>query len=81
MSKDAFQEYMIDSMVNLHLKLHYPRIYGYDSGVSGTYERLRDEMKYEHLIEVASNNQEWDLEEMGRQVSMKIREKTNIPIK
>ncbi|API92677.1 MULTISPECIES: hypothetical protein [unclassified Virgibacillus] len=78
--EDKLRNYLIDRAVETHIRLYYPRAsshrYGY--GINGSFERLIDEIKYEHIKEIARNFPELDLEDMGERISLRIREKTTI---
>lgn len=75
-----FKDILIDNFVELHIKLYYPRCtrHRYAEGKNGIYERLEDEVKIEHLKEIMRLNNEWDIEEIGRETSERIRQKTSL---
>ncbi|MEK4305870.1 hypothetical protein [Oceanobacillus sp. FSL K6-0251] len=79
MAEKNFKDYVIDSIVELHLKLYYPRVSSeYASGPEGTYDRLEDEIKYQYIKELANNNPDWDMQEMGKEATKRIDERTSL---
>ncbi len=75
-----FKENLLDAMENLHIKLYYPRVSKeeYSPGEKGYYEKLKDYIRYETYKEIINSNPEWDMQEMGKQFSIRIRNRTRI---
>lgn len=73
---DEFKNYLINECVNLYIRLNYR--YSYENNEQGTFERLKDIIKYEQLLEIVRNNPVWDAKEMGREISEIIRERTSL---
>jgi len=77
---EYFKESLTDLFVELHIRLYHPRAtrHRYKDGKDGMYERLEDKIKLDFLKEVLSLNKDWDIEELGREATEKIRKKTGL---
>lgn len=76
----SFEDILIDEFVRLNIKLHYPRSSRdrYASGLDGTYEKMKDEIRLIYLKEIINMNTEWDIQEMSKKASDKISAKTRV---
>lgn len=73
---ESFKEWILQEMTSLHLSINYGT--RYKNNEQGTYDKLKDVIRYEQLKEVVRNNPDLDNTEMGREVSKRVREKTTL---
>lgn len=73
----SFKQFVLEKLEVLHLKLFYRSSYDLNSpmGIAG---RLQDLTRYEQLKEVVRENPDWDDEEMAKELSKRINEKTSL---
>lgn len=69
-----FKEYILESLKDLHIKLHYGNNYDLNT-YEGLMDRVKDLSKEEQLKEVVRNNPEWDIEEISKELSQRIKRK------
>lgn len=73
----SFKQFVLEKLEVLHLKLFYHSSYDLNSPM-GITERLQDLTCYEQLKEVVRENPDWDDEEMAKELSKRINEKTSL---
>lgn len=82
MGEYTFRDYIVGSCVELHKRIHYRRVTGgYDSTIDGTFEKMKDQIKYEYLKEIIRDGSSalgWDIEELNTEVVNRIRKETSI---
>ena len=70
------KEFILNKLEQIHLKLYYDN--PYPNTEEGVFERLKDTIRYEQIKEVVRMNPDWDNEELGRELSDRIRKKTSL---
>ena len=70
------KEFILNKLEQIHLKLYYGN--PYPNTEEGVFERLKDTIRYEQIKEVVRMNPDWDDEELGRELSDRIRKKTSL---
>lgn len=73
---DELKEYMLNKCVDLHVAIHYGTSYG--NSEEGTYNKLQDIIRYEQLKELIRDNPCFDSQEMGAEVSLRVRKRTSL---
>lgn len=73
----SFKQFVLEKLEVLHLKLFYHSSYDLNSSM-GIVGRLQDLTRYEQLKEVVRENPDWDDEEMAKELSKRINEKTSL---
>lgn len=73
----SFKQFVLEKLEVLHLKLFYRSSYDLNSSM-GIVGRLQDLTRYEQLKEVVRENPDWDDEEMAKELSKRINEKTSL---
>lgn len=71
------REDVIDKLQKLHIKLHYKQSYDYNS-VNDLKQRIADLDELEKLKEYVRNRQDWNTEELSKELSERIRKATSL---
>lgn len=71
------KEDVIESLKKLHIKLHYKRAYDYNS-IEDLEQRIADLNELESLKEYVRNRQDWNTEEISKELSERIRKATSL---
>ncbi|UPI12172.1 hypothetical protein [Bacillus phage SBSphiJ6] len=71
------KQFVLDRLEVLHLRLFYRNTYNLNR-TEGISNRLEDLVRYEQLKEVVRENPDWDDEEVAKELSARINEKTSL---
>jgi len=73
---NSFKEFLIQRCTDFHVKIYYES--RYVNNEQGTYEKLKDMIRYEELKEVIRNHPSLDIEEIGKEVSERVRKRVSL---
>lgn len=73
---EEFKDFIINRCTDFHVKIYYGT--SYENNEQGVYDKLKDIVRYEELKEVVRNHPKFDNEEIGREISARVRKRTSI---